>query len=170
MRIQKAAIRDVTKWVSQGFGTKKKNLDSSPLSPVSLHLAHIVHSAHIICCYTLQLGNLLSFHFYTIIFKMCKNIGTYSECLPSERACHCKHVCMQPHISDIHSLLCRWVSNTEAFKMLIHWAAIFVCLYNTFIHCSLNGGIPSLLYFSVANKWTLIQKVGPCQQQQNAPK
>lgn len=139
---------------------KKKNLDSSPSSPGFLHLAH-VHSAHIIFCYTLQMGNLFSFHFYTNILKMWKNIGTYSECLPSERACHCKHVCMHPHISDIHSLLCRWVSNTEAFKMLIHWAAISVCFYNMCIHCSLDGGIPSSLYSSAATKWTLIQKVGP---------
>ena len=139
---------------------KKKNLDSSPPSPGSLHLAR-VHSAHIIFHSTLQMGNLFSFRFYTNILKMCKNIGTYSECLPSERACHCKYVSMHPHISDIYSLLSRWVSNTEAFKMLIHWAAMFVCFYNMFIHCSLNGGIPSLLHSSAATKWTSIQKVGP---------
>lgn len=82
----RSAIRDVTKWVSQGFGVKKSHLDSSPPSPGSLRLPHVVHSAHIIFHYTLQMGNLFSFYFYINIFKMCENIGTYSEWLPSERA------------------------------------------------------------------------------------
>lgn len=36
-----------------------------------------------------------------------KNVGTYSECLPSERVCPCKHGCMHSHVSEIHILLCR---------------------------------------------------------------
>lgn len=64
-----------------------------------------------------------------------KDVGTYSECLPSERVCPCKHGCMRAHISEIRILLCRCVSNPEPFKMLI-----FVCFHNILIHCSLNEG------------------------------
>lgn len=105
---------------------------------------HVVHSACIIVSHcTVQMGNLsLS------IFKMLKNVGSQSKCLPSERDCHCKHGCMHAHISPVCSLLCRWASNTEAFHTLIHWAVIPVCFYNMFIHCSLGGGIPRFLYSS----------------------
>lgn len=71
-------------------------------------------------------GN-FSLSIFTQIFSRCaKTLALRVKCLPSERDCHCKHVCMHPHISDIHSLLCRWASNTEAFKMLIH---CYSCLF-----------------------------------------
>lgn len=102
---------------------------------------HVVHSARITVSHcTVQMGSHFSFHFYTNIFKMCKNVGTRCKCLPSERDCHCKQRCMHPHISPVCSLLCRWASNTEAFHMLIRWAVIPVCFCSMFIHCSLNGG------------------------------
>lgn len=121
-----------------------------------LHLAHLAPVLPTCCAFcphrvshcTVQMGNRFAFHFYTNIFKMCKNVGTHSKCLPSERDCHCKQGCMHPHISPVCSLLCRWASNTEAFHMLILRAVIPVCFYNMFIHCSLSGGIPRFLYSS----------------------
>lgn len=133
-----------------------------------LYFPHVVHSARITVSHcTVQMGNHFSFHFYTNIFKMCKNVGTRCKCLPSERDCHCKQRCMHPHISPVCSLLCRWASNTEAFHMLIRWAVIPVCFCSMFIHCSLNGGRgdPKVSLFLPATKWTLTRKAGPCQQQ-----
>lgn len=130
-----SVIGHVTEWASQGFSRKKGSLDSSSASPGSLHWAHM-HPAHSIphshCRWAIS-----PLSIFTQIFSRCakNDVGTYSECLPSERVCPCKHGCMRAHISEIRILLCRCVSNPEPFKMLI-----FVCFYNILIHCSLNEG------------------------------
>lgn len=121
----RSVIGHVTEWASQGFSRKKGSLDSSSVSPGSLHWAHM-HPAHSIphsCCR----WAISPLSIFTQIFSGCakKDVGTYSECLPSERVCPCKQGCMRAHISEIRVLLCRCVSNPEPFKMLIFvWKGI----------------------------------------------
>lgn len=122
----KGVIRHGTEWGSQGFSRKKGSFDSSPPSPsfteptCTLPTAFPISIAH---------GESLPFPFLHKCFQ------DVQKMLAPGRVCPHKRGCMHAHISEIHLLLCRGVSNTEPFKMLI-----FVCFYNIFIPCSLNEG------------------------------